>query len=405
MQLEDNLLELRDSLWNRTYKPLPSKCFIIHDPTMREVFAADFRDRIVHHLCYRYTYPMFDATFIADSYSCRKGKGTLYGVQRLQQHIEEESQRFTRPCYVLKMDISGYFMHINRQRLLDICLKTLRKMSRRRSDRHGVRWCDKLDMPFIEWLVSEIVLLNPTEGCRTFGSREEWRRLPASKSLFHSPEGCGLPIGNLTSQVFSNVYLNELDQWMKRTMHCHHYGRYVDDFYVVSHDRQWLVSLIDRATGFLSERLGLAVNANKTLIYDVQHGVPYLGNYLKAGRSYICNKTWRRIRRHSLMQQGHASALLFRSCINSYLGLLRHTRSYSITDRFFRSLPRISRLGVIVPYERRLVFSRRTCDAMLLHRLLRMMDDEHCLLYYEDIELWCHWYVNRYVLGDTIMRE
>ena len=397
LHLEDNLLALRDALWDRTYKPLPSKCFIIHDPTMREVFAADFGDRIVHHLYYNYTCRLYDRTFIEDAYSCRKGKGTLYGMQRLERHIREASCDYARSCYVLKMDISGYFMHIDRRRLLDLCLATLRKMAWRGSGEPGKRWRDKTDMGFVEWLTREIVLLNPIEGCRTYGSRDEWRRLPRSKSLYHSPEGCGLPIGNLTSQVFSNVYLNVLDQWMKRETGCRHYGRYVDDFYVVSHDRRWLASLTDKVEDFLATALGLTVNRNKTQIYDVRHGVPFLGYFLKPSRTYLDNRTWRRMKRHTLDEQHHAGDLRFRSCVNSYLGYLRHTRSYRMTDKFFAALPRVRQLGYIVPGERKLVFSQRTQDTLLLRRLLHMAASEHYLVDFADIELWYHWYVDRYV--------
>lgn len=107
--LEVNLQVLGRELWSRTYKPRPSTCFIITDPKIREVFAADFRDRIVHHLYYNYTHELFERTFIQDSYSCIPGRGTLYGVERLEKHIRQESQNYQKPCYVLKMDIKGYF--------------------------------------------------------------------------------------------------------------------------------------------------------------------------------------------------------------------------------------------------------------------------------------------------------
>ena len=134
--LEDNLQNLCEALYSRTYKPYPSTCFIITDPKKREVFAADFRDRIVHHLYYNYTHELYERTFIYDSYSCIRERGTHFGISRLEQHIRQESQHYTVPCYVMKMDISGYFMHINRQRLLDICLATLERMSVHRILKH-----------------------------------------------------------------------------------------------------------------------------------------------------------------------------------------------------------------------------------------------------------------------------
>lgn len=127
-RLHDNLLSLCDDLYNRTYQTLPSSCFIINHPKKREVFAADFRDRIVHHLYYNYTHQIFERTFIEDCYSCIKNKGTHYGIHRLEQHIREESNNYQYNCYILKMDIKGYFMNINRNILLDEALKTLNKM-------------------------------------------------------------------------------------------------------------------------------------------------------------------------------------------------------------------------------------------------------------------------------------
>jgi len=126
---EANLEVLCDELWNRRYAPQPATCFIITDPKRREVFAAQFRDRIVHHLYYNYVHEMLERTFIQDSYSCIKHRGTHYGIARLERHIRRESQNYQEPCYVLKMDISGYFMHIDRLRLLDITLRQLGRMA------------------------------------------------------------------------------------------------------------------------------------------------------------------------------------------------------------------------------------------------------------------------------------
>lgn len=276
--LERNLNALCDELYNRTYKPYPSTCFIITDPKKREVFAADFRDRIVHHLYYNYTHELYERTFIYDSYSCIRGRGTHFGIRRLEQHIRQESQHYTVPCYVLKMDISGYFMHINRQLLLSICLATLERMSTHRVLKHVQKmWQEVVDMDFVRYLTTEIVLLNPIEDCRLHGSEEEWADLPKSKSLFHSPAGCGLPIGNLTSQLFSNVYLNVLDQYVKRKLRCRHYGRYVDDFYVVSADKEFLLAVAERVKEMLQVRLHLEINDGKTKVLSVWNGVDFLG--------------------------------------------------------------------------------------------------------------------------------
>jgi len=327
--LEKNLEKLCDELWTRTYHPGRSTCFLISEPKLREVFAAQFRDRIVHHLYYNYTHAFFEKTFIYDSYSCIKHRGTHFGINRLESHIRQESHNWTWPCYVLKMDIQGYFMHINRQKLLEITLCQIYKMARRGQD---------IDVPFIEYLSREIISLNPMEDCDIHGNIEKWSFLPRDKSLFYSEEGCGLPIGNLTSQLFSNVYLNELDQFMKRKLHCQHYGRYVDDFYVVSTDRQWLRSLIPKVRDFLWTELRLKLHEGKLRIYNVRQGVDFLGAFLKPHRRYVSNASLRRMKHKLLSLEYEYNPGRLRARLNSYFGILGHYRSKHIQMRIMSSL-------------------------------------------------------------------
>jgi len=211
-KLQQNIEQLADDLLSRTYKPEPSTVFIVERPKKREVFAAQFRDRVVHHLYYNYTHELFERTFIHDTYSCITGRGTHYGIERLAKHILQESHNYQRECYVMKMDKRGYFMHIDRQILLDIVLKTLRKIGNHRIARgHKLTWANWIDMDFVSWLSEEIIMLDPKKNCRMVGTVEDWEGLDHSKSLFYTNDGCGLPIGNLTSQLLSNVYLNEFD--------------------------------------------------------------------------------------------------------------------------------------------------------------------------------------------------
>lgn len=342
---EENLELLCDELWNRRYQPLPSTCFIITDPKKREVFAAQFRDRIVHHLYFNYTHEMLERTFIADTYSCIKKRGTHYGIRRLERHIRRESLNYTRQCYVLKMDIQGYFMHIDRERLLEITLRQLRRLSRHRKCAGGGTWSQYVDFDFVAYLTRIIIMLDPTVGCRRKGTALDWYGLPDEKSLFKSNEGCGLPIGNLTSQLFSNVYLNEFDQYMKRELGCRHYGRYVDDFYVVSSDREWLRSLRKPIAGFLKTALGLEVNETKTIINDVRFGIEFLGSYLKPRRRYVSNRCLRRTKRKiPKLREVHSSEQL-RSRLNSFLGILSHYRCYQLRRKIFFNLHEVYQYG------------------------------------------------------------
>lgn len=341
-RLERNLQVLCDELWTRTYKPHPSTCFIITDPKKREVFAADFRDRIVHHLYYNYTHELYERTFIQDSYSCIPKRGTHYGISRLQQHIRQVSYNYSRPCYVLKMDIRGYFMHIDRARLLEICLASLRKMATHRVLKHVPQlWQDRVDMSFVEYLTQEIVLLDPICACRVIGGQDDWRDLPHDKSLYNSLAGCGLPIGNLTSQLFSNIYLNVLDQYMKREMHCRHYGRYVDDFYVVSDDKAWLHSLVKPVRLFLSEALHLTLHEGKVQVYPLQYGVSFLGMYVKPWRITVSRDSIRRMcsKQLSLFREWRAGAISLMRVATanaSFRGILSH--GYNEQMRYIFSL-------------------------------------------------------------------
>lgn len=331
--LKENIESLCDDLWTRRYKPEPSTCFVIQRPKKREVFAAQFRDRIVHHLYYNYTHELFERTFIQDTYSCIPGRGTHYGIERMTQHIRQESHNWQRPCYALKIDIRGYFMHINRLRLLDIATASLTKMADHQAN-GGMKWRDVIDMDFILWLTHEIVLLDPTDGCRHVGNPSEWDDVDASKLMANAPADCGMPIGNLTSQLFSNVYMNSFDQMVKRVLCFPHYGRYVDDSDTICSDRQRLTDAIPVMRDFLKEELCLDMHMGKTQIIDVRYGVELLGAFIKPYRTYICNRSLSRIRQEAedVMHMGRGKA--FRT-VNSLLGVMSHYSSYNLRREIF----------------------------------------------------------------------
>ena len=330
--LEENLIDLRDELISGTYKPYSSNCFIIHDPKMREVFAAHFRDRIVHHLFYNYTYKVFEKTFIYDSYSCIKNRGTHFGIERLKHNILSVSKGYTKPCYVLKIDIKGYFMNINRKILLELSRKTLLKNK------------TQYDYEFVDYLLEMIINSNPMDNCNVLGELSDWNNLPKDKSLFYANDGCGLPIGNLSSQLFSNVYMNVFDQYVKRKLKCHHYGRYVDDAYIVSDDREYLNNLISEITSFLEEELGLKVHPYKTRIFDAYHGVEFLGAYIKPFRTYISSSTLKRIKK-KLVDINVQDKKYLQSSINSFLGVFSHYESYCLRRILFGNNERLKKEG------------------------------------------------------------
>jgi len=345
---KENMEELCNDLYYRRYKPLPSKCFIIDYPKKREIFAAVFRDRIVHHLYFNYTHRLFERTFIQDSYSCIKGRGTDYGIKRITDFCRKESRNWQRKCYVMHLDIRGYFMHISRKRLLEIATETLKKIgSHPVSNQSEKTWNDVVDLDFTTWLTEVIVMLDPKENCILIGDPSNWDGLDPAKSMLSLEDGLGLPIGNLTSQLFSNVYLNIFDQFMKRVLHCHSYGRYVDDAAVISTDKEWLYSLVPQIRTFLHTALGLDLHMGKLEVSEVHHGVVFLGTFIKAWRRYKSNESVERMKQ-KIADFDYTNPNRVLRSVNSYLGLFVHTDSYNLRRRLFFKRE-ILRIGVFDP--------------------------------------------------------
>ncbi len=324
VELEKNLFVLYDEIVNRCYVPRRSMAFIVNRPVKREIFCADFRDRVIHHLLFNYLNPVLDRRFINDSYSCRKGRGIHYGQKRLAQAMRACSDNFKEEAWILKLDIQGYFMEMNRQLLYEKLCRHMEKPS---------RYWEGTDMKLVNYLVRQIVFNNPVKGCMVRGSMKDWEGLPPSKSLFHSPAGCGLPIGNLTSQLFSNVYLHDFDTWMKYNRKLEFYGRYVDDFYVVHRDKEFLLRLTEEVRDYLRREERLTLHPRKFYLQRVEKGVMYLGIVIKPYYRLPANRTkanfyevvrkWNR--RHcdgtDLSRQERED---FRAQMNSYFGYLKH---------------------------------------------------------------------------------
>ena len=169
-------MELYEQIRDRNYTPSPGVCFVVNRPVKREIFASDFRDRVVHHLLYNYISPMFEGRMIFDSYSCRQGKGTSQGIARLEHHIRSCTQNYRYSAYILKLDLRGYFMSIRKDRLYDLICKGLERYRRSRKQKE----CP--DMELIDFLLRQIIFRNPQRDCRIRGSAEDWEGLPPTKS-------------------------------------------------------------------------------------------------------------------------------------------------------------------------------------------------------------------------------
>lgn len=203
---EELLVELWRDITADTYRPAPSTAFLVKKPVLRQVFAAAFRDRVVHHLIIGKLEPLLEKTFIYDSYACRKGRGTLFGIRRVERFIARASENYQKDCYILKLDVRGFFMHIDRSLLWQRLCFFIEK-----------HYHDK-DKKALVRLSSHVLGNDPTRRCIVKGDRGEWKDLPSDKSLFSSGEGVGLPIGNLTSQVLANFYMNPFDHFIKHDL-------------------------------------------------------------------------------------------------------------------------------------------------------------------------------------------
>lgn len=329
---EENLFTLFEEIITETYKVKPSICFINFRPVQREIFAADFRDRVVHHLVYNYISPIFENIFINDSYSCRAGKGTHYGIKRVDHFIRSCSENYIKDCYILKLDIKGYFMAINKKLLFHIVSNELKRFSAKID----------FDLRLILGLIEKIIFNDPTKDYILKGNTKDWTGLPSSKSLFHSGEHRGLPIGNLTSQLFSNVYMNSFDHFIKKELNIKYYGRYVDDFIIVHENQSYLKLIIPEIEKYLREKLFLELHPKKVYLQHFTKGVKFLGVIIKPHRIYISSRTkgnfykaiykWNKfIENHNDMNIKEKQGFL--STMNSYLGILNHYKTYNLRKK------------------------------------------------------------------------
>jgi RNA-directed DNA polymerase len=326
---ESNLVNLCDEINAGRYRPGKSIAFIVDKPVKREIFAADFRDRIVHHLIIAKLNPLFEKSFIFDSYACRVGKGTLFGIRRVERFIRQASLNYSQDAYILKLDIAGFFMSIDTKILY----------------RRLVIFIDQnyrgADKEMLLELCKKVIFSRPVDNCIIRGSRKNWEGLPDNKSLFHAKDGCGIPIGNLSSQVFANFYLNIFDHFIKNELGIRYYGRYVDDFIIVHPSQRFLADLIPVIRNYLSQELGLELHPKKIYLQHYSHGVSYLGAIIKPGRSYVANRAKGNFYNSLKIAEQDLDRLpiealdverrrKYVSTLNSYLGLFAHHKSYRL---------------------------------------------------------------------------
>lgn len=325
-RLESRLFALSDTLYNGQWKPSPSTAFIVRKPVQREVFAATFADRVVHHWLMAKLNPHFEQLFIEDSYACRVGKGTLFGIRRLEHHVRDVYGAHPRGGFVLKLDIRGFFMSIPRAQLWARLRQFIGEQYR------------EADADLVLQVTRAIALTDATDACQIAGQRTDWRGLPPDKSLFTTAPGCGLPIGNLTSQVFANFYLHPLDAFITQTLGFHRYGRYVDDFYLVHPDPAALRHALRSIRRFLADELTLQLHPRKVVLQHAAKGTAFLGAVVWPTHTTVGKRLkgnfYAAIREINASQRLDPRAV---ARINSYLGLTRQFRSHRLRRRVLRS--------------------------------------------------------------------
>lgn len=276
LNLMANIFALHHDLANKTYRHSPYYAFNISDPKPRNIHKASVRDRVLHRAVYRALYPFFDKTFIADSYSCRLNRGTYKALNRFRQFAYKTSKNNTHACWVLKGDVRKFFASINHNVLNGILKRQIKDEN-------------------ILWLLNGIIGSFQTKG----------------------RPGVGLPLGNLTSQLLVNIYLNEFDQFVKRRLKVKHYIRYADDFCVLADNKIYLERLIGPISCFLSSKLKLNLHPDKIFVKTLGSGMDFLGwvHFLdhRVLRPAAKRRMLKRIAENSKLEM-----------INSYLGLLKH---------------------------------------------------------------------------------
>ncbi len=296
-RLEQNIFHLYRELRGRTYKHGEYSSFHIQDPKQRHIHKANVRDRVFHHALFSILNPIFEQAFISDSFSCRIGKGTHKGVLALGKMIRKESKNYSRACFILKCDIKKFFDSVDHEILLKI-------LNKRISD---------LD---VRWLLKEIV--------GSFSSKKS--------DIFNLR---GIPIGNLTSQLFANVYMNEFDQFVKHKLKIKYYARYTDDFVIVSDSQEYLEDILKPIDKFLKEKLALELHPNKMFLRKNRQGIDFLGYVTMPHYRVVRTKTKNRIfkklkERTQEYKTRKINEELLNQCLQSYLGVLSHADTFEL---------------------------------------------------------------------------
>ena len=314
VHFEQNLFNLYERLIAKTYQPSISNFFIALKPKVREIWAATFEDRIVHHILYNRTYDRFVKSFINDSYACIPEKGSLKASQRLDSFMRSASDNFQQKCYYLQCDIANFFMAINKNVLFDILKK-------------------KIQDDWWLWLTETILFHDPTKNYRRKSPQWKLDIVTANKSLFYTQNNTGLPIGNLSSQFFGNIYLNELDQYVKHVLKTKYYIRYADDIVMLDQSIDKLNTTFNKMESYVNETLALKFHPQKTIRNYITNGINFVGYINRPYSKYPRKRTVYNMYEKTQERLNNEDYPL--ETVNSYFGILKRTNSYNIRLNFF----------------------------------------------------------------------
>ena len=318
---EEEILKLQRQLKNKTYRPSRSILFAAKKPKIREIFAADFRDRVTHHILIKHLEKIWEPVFIHDSYACRKGKGTHKGVARLQSFLKKITKNGNiRACY-LQLDIKDFFPSINKEILFSLIRK-------------------RLSDPDVLWLAKTIIFWDCTQSYILRGQRNLLSRIPPNKTLFGKDNKSGLPIGNLSSQFFANVYLNELDRFVKHSLKARYYLRYVDDFIILGYDPAELSCLCTQIENFVRDHLKLRLHPTRRKLLSVAQGIDFLGyvtrhDYILVRRRVV-NNLKQKI--SEFKRSRNPDTVKMRAALSSYFGHFKHANTYKLKNRILNTI-------------------------------------------------------------------
>lgn len=325
-----NLVELMNEVNSRQYRIGKSICFVVRYPRYREVFAGEFRDRIIHHYIALRLEPLFEQIFCDRTYNCRKGKGQLAGVTQLAEDIRDESENYTKDAYVMKVDLKGFFMSIIKSKLAKMV------------DDFIVDCYKGDDKEDLRWLCNLVIMHRPELNCERRSPLWMWDFIPKEKSLFTNGEDRGIAIGNLFAQLFANFLLNTID-W-KIDAVCVRHNRYVDDISFVSKDKEKLLSIIPMLRTELG-KLGLRLNEKKFYLQHYSKGVQFTGAVIKPDSIYVANHTINSFA-FAVERLGKAAEMGMIddinkniASVNSYLGIMAHYNEYATKRRIMSKLP------------------------------------------------------------------